>query len=64
MTVGYATANPNAQAIAEIVAAQRQTIKIAASAQGYPTSQVFGWANDPTKGPGRLHRRQHDPATG
>lgn len=51
MTVGYATGNPNAQAIAEIVAAQLQAIKIQATAQGYPTSQVFDWANGPTKGP-------------
>ena len=51
LTLGYATGNPNAQAIAEIVAAQLQAIGISATAQGYPTSQVFGWANDPTKGP-------------
>jgi peptide/nickel transport system substrate-binding protein len=51
MTVGYATGNPNAEQIAEIVAAQLQAIKIKATAQGYPTAQVFGWYNDPTKGP-------------
>jgi peptide/nickel transport system substrate-binding protein len=51
MTVGYATGNPNAQQIAEIVTAQLQAIKIQATAQGYPTSQVFDWYNDPTKGP-------------
>jgi peptide/nickel transport system substrate-binding protein len=51
MTVGFATGNPNAQAIAEIVSAQLQAIGIKASAQGYPTSEVFGWANDPTRGP-------------
>jgi peptide/nickel transport system substrate-binding protein len=51
MTVGFATGNPNAQAIAEIVSAQLQAIGIKASAQGYPTAQVFGWANDPPKGP-------------
>jgi peptide/nickel transport system substrate-binding protein len=51
LTLGYATGNPNAQSIAEIVAAQLQAIGISATAQGYPTSQVFGWANDPTKGP-------------
>jgi peptide/nickel transport system substrate-binding protein len=51
LTIGYATGNPNAQAMAEIVAAQLQAIKIQATAQGYPTSQVFGWINDPPKGP-------------
>ena len=51
MTVGYATGNPNAQKIAEIVVAKLQAIKIDATAQGYPTAQVFDWPKDPTKGP-------------
>ena len=51
MIVGFATGNPNAQSIAEIVAANLQAIGISATAQGYPTSEVFGWANDPPKGP-------------
>jgi peptide/nickel transport system substrate-binding protein len=51
MTIGYATGNPNAQQLATIVAAQMQALKIKATAQGYPTAQVFDWPNDPTKGP-------------
>ena len=51
MTVGFATGNPNAEQIANIVAAQLQAVKIQASAQSYPTSQVFDWINGPTKGP-------------
>jgi peptide/nickel transport system substrate-binding protein len=51
MTIGYATGNPNAQQLATIVAAQMLALKIKATAQGYPTSQVFAWPNDPTKGP-------------
>jgi peptide/nickel transport system substrate-binding protein len=51
MTIGYATGNPNAQQLATIVAAQMLALNIKATAQGYPTAQVFGWANDPTKGP-------------
>jgi peptide/nickel transport system substrate-binding protein len=51
MTIGYATGNPNAQQLATIVAAQLQALKIKATAQGYPTAQVFDWVNDPAKGP-------------
>ena len=51
MIVGYATGNPNAQQIAEILVAQLRAIKIKATAQGYPTSEVFGWINGPSKGP-------------
>lgn len=51
MTVGYASDNTNAQAMANIVTANLQNDGIKATAQGYPTSQVFGWASDPTKGP-------------
>jgi peptide/nickel transport system substrate-binding protein len=51
MTLGYATGNPNAQQMANIIAAQLQADGVKATAQGYPTSQVFDWINDPTKGP-------------
>ena len=51
MVIGYASDNTNAQQMATIVAAQAQAAGIKATAQGFPTSQVFGWANDPTKGP-------------
>ncbi|MEU4242435.1 ABC transporter substrate-binding protein [Actinoplanes sp. NPDC026619] len=51
MTIGYATGNPNAQQLATIVAAQMATLNIKATAQGYPTAQVFDWVNDPAKGP-------------
>jgi len=49
--VGYASENSNAQQLANIVAAQLLASGLTATAQGYPTSEVFGWANDPTKGP-------------
>lgn len=51
MVIGHASDNTNAQQMANIVAAQLQTIGIKASVQSYPTSQVFDWPNDPTKGP-------------
>ncbi len=51
MTIGYASDNTNAQSMANIVTANLQNDGITATAQGYPTSQVFGWAADPTKGP-------------
>jgi peptide/nickel transport system substrate-binding protein len=51
MVVGYASGNTNAEQMANIVTANLQTTGIQATAQGYPTSQVFGWANDPTQGP-------------
>ena len=51
MVIGYASGNTNAQQMATIVAAQAQAAGVKATAQGFPTSQVFGWANDPTKGP-------------
>lgn len=51
IVVGYASDNTNAQQMANIVTANLQTIGLKATAQGYPTSEVFGWANDPTKGP-------------
>lgn len=51
MVIGYASDNTNAQQIANIVSAAMQATGIKATAQSYPTSQVFGWASDPTKGP-------------
>ena len=51
MVIGYASDNTNAQKMATIVAAQAQVTGVKATAQAFPTSQVFGWANDPTKGP-------------
>jgi len=51
MVIGHASDNVNAQQMANIVAAQLQAIGIKASAQSYPTSQVFDWPNDPAKGP-------------
>jgi peptide/nickel transport system substrate-binding protein len=51
LVIGYASDNTNAQQMANLVTAQLQTDGLKATAQGYPTSEVFGWANDPTKGP-------------
>ena len=51
MVIGYASDNTNAQQMATIVAAAAQAAGVQATAQGFPTSQVFGWANDPTQGP-------------
>jgi len=51
MTIGYASGNTNAQQMANIQAAKLQAIGITATAKSYPTSQVFGWINDPSKGP-------------
>jgi peptide/nickel transport system substrate-binding protein len=51
MTIGYASGNTNAQQMANIQAAKLQADGIKATAKSYPTSQVFGWINDPTSGP-------------
>ncbi|MDT4935947.1 MAG: peptide/nickel transport system substrate-binding protein [Pseudonocardiales bacterium] len=51
MTVGYLSSNPNGQQMANIVAAQMQTLGVKAKAQGYTTAQLFSWPEDPTKGP-------------
>ncbi|WP_172592288.1 ABC transporter substrate-binding protein [Subtercola boreus] len=51
MVIGYASDNTNAQQMANIVAADMQADGVQASAQSFPTSQIFGWANDPTQGP-------------
>ncbi|MEV4603279.1 ABC transporter substrate-binding protein [Amycolatopsis sp. NPDC049253] len=51
MTIGYANGNPNAQNIAQILAAQLQAIGVQATAQGYDTSIVFSWPQKPTAGP-------------
>jgi len=51
LVVGYANGNVNAQSMANIVVANLQTIGLNASAQGYDTSTVFGWINDPPSGP-------------
>jgi peptide/nickel transport system substrate-binding protein len=51
LVIGYASDNTNAQQMANIVAAKLQADGLAATAQSFPTSEVFGWANDPTKGP-------------
>lgn len=51
MVIGYASDNTNAQQMANIVSAAMQADGIKATAQSYPTSQVFGWASNPSKGP-------------
>jgi peptide/nickel transport system substrate-binding protein len=51
MTIGYASGNTNAQQMANIQAAALQAMSVKATAKSYPTSQVFGWINDPTSGP-------------
>ena len=49
LVIGYANGNANAQSMAKIVVANLQTIGITATAQGYDTSTVFGWINDPPR---------------
>jgi peptide/nickel transport system substrate-binding protein len=51
MVIGYASDSTNAQQMANIVSAQLQADGIHATAQSYPTSQIFAWAADPSKGP-------------
>lgn len=51
LVVGFANGNTNAQQMANIVVANLQALGLTATAQGYETSTVFGWVNDPTKGP-------------
>jgi len=51
LVIGYANGNVNAQSMANIVVANLQTVGLSASAQGYDTSTVFGWINDPPSGP-------------
>ncbi|WP_099022441.1 ABC transporter substrate-binding protein [Mycolicibacterium palauense] len=51
LVIGYANGNVNAQSMANIVVANLQSIGLDASAQGYDTSTVFGWINDPPTGP-------------
>jgi peptide/nickel transport system substrate-binding protein len=51
VVIGYANGNVNAQSMANIVVANLQTDGLTASAQGYDTSTVFGWINDPPTGP-------------
>lgn len=51
LVIGYANGNVNAQSMTNIVVANLQTVGLSASAQGYDTSTVFGWINDPPSGP-------------
>ena len=51
VTVGYATENVNAQAMANVLVAQLQADGLQATAQSYPTSEVFGWIQDGSKAP-------------
>ncbi len=51
LVIGYANGNVNAQSMANIVVANLQTDGLTASAQGYDTSTVFGWINNPPSGP-------------
>ncbi|WP_456824551.1 ABC transporter substrate-binding protein [Cellulomonas sp. P5_E12] len=51
LVIGYANGNANAEQMANIVVANLQTDGLKATAQGYETSTVFGWINDPTQGP-------------
>ncbi|TRW76969.1 ABC transporter substrate-binding protein [Mycolicibacterium sp. 018/SC-01/001] len=51
LVIGYANGNVNAQAMTNIVVANLQSAGLQATAQGYDTSTVFGWINDPATGP-------------
>ena len=51
LVIGYANGNTNAQQMVNLVVANLQTLGLGASAQGYDTSTVFGWINDPATGP-------------
>jgi len=51
LVIGYANGNVNAQSMANIVTANLQTDGLTPTAQGYDTSTVFGWINDPPTGP-------------
>jgi peptide/nickel transport system substrate-binding protein len=51
LVIGYANGNVNAQQMTNLVVANLQAAGLTASAQGYDTSTVFGWINDPPKGP-------------
>lgn len=51
LVIGYANGNVNAQSMTNIVVANLQTVGLQASAQGFDTSTVFGWINDPLTGP-------------
>lgn len=51
VVIGYANGNVNAQSMTNIVVANLQSIGLDASAQGFDTSTVFGWINDPPSGP-------------
>lgn len=51
LVIGYANGNVNAQSMANLVVANLQTAGLTASAQGYDTSTVFGWINNPPTGP-------------
>lgn len=51
LVIGYANGNTNAAQMANIVVASLQADGLQATAQGYETSTVFGWVNDPPTGP-------------
>jgi peptide/nickel transport system substrate-binding protein len=51
LVIGFANGNVNAQSMANIVVANLQTDGLTATAQGYDTSTVFGWINNPPSGP-------------
>lgn len=51
LVIGYANGNVNAQSMTNIVVANLQTVGLSATAQGYDTSTVFGWINNPPSGP-------------
>jgi peptide/nickel transport system substrate-binding protein len=51
LVIGYANGNVNAQSMTNIVVANLQAAGVTAAAQGYDTSTVFGWINDPASGP-------------
>jgi peptide/nickel transport system substrate-binding protein len=51
LVIGYANGNVNAQSMTNIVVANLQTVGLSATAQGYDSSTVFGWINNPPSGP-------------
>lgn len=54
VTIGYDTSSSDLQVIANLVSAELRATGLTAKVQGYPTSQIYGWASNPKGAPALL----------
>lgn len=54
MVVGYDSSQPDSQTVANLIAAQLDSLGLTVQVQSYPTSEIFGWPGNPKGTPDLL----------